>query len=644
MFAIADEIESKLETLCDHCPEPHHNFHWDYSIAEVSSFTFGDPSFPLTSMFSTYPSSLPSSSSSSSAYNAPIYHQIPSFAQHSSSSTKLHAALLAKAAEDRCAALDLIARSYPDILKRDYEHIMRLSFLVDKIRRLVETAVASISRTKEEAGTLTTNLMKRITFHVKVALKGLQESYESGFVAPFVEVGRRSLKPLTSKIHEIASQLERTVKQLKFASPTDSVARKVLYHMADNQLSGKLETAIQVMDNFTKVYQAFQNSAPMLEQLEGFRVYHLPQGQASPLLKSHTPEGRYDIHLVPYALLARVQQKDLSRFYKGITENTARLIEHVMALKVTLKEVYQDSHFNETGFEAARIGFIMKSSEIEHYEALFQKEIVEEIQQQLVNRSNHLIRLNASLDSTAGKLQNSLTDLTYLLRTRFSESNSGLIAFAQLSQQYLKDPEMKRSELFSLENDKSVRASLSVLSEIFHEAKSTGSKRIASLSLELNSFMEKTWQAMLNDSLLRNFYTNIYNDVNDMLSRPQQSQLKRILLEMLTGLYGQDVLKRLQLQLQQQQQQQQQQTRHYHQQNSLLLGELYAFLNADLPTLSPEHKKVESSEVFARLVDSTDIIKLLAGNDADLFQAFRHFRESVASTQASCQRDDQSLR
>lgn len=637
MFVIADEMESKLEKLCDHCPEPYHNFHWDYSTAEASSLTFGNPSFPLTSTFSAYPSSLPSS-----AYNSPIYHQIPSFAQHTSSSTKLHAALLNKVAEDRCAALDLIAKSYPDILKRDYEHIMRLSFLVDKVRRLVESAVVSISRTKEEAGILTTNLMKRITFHVKVALKGLQESYDSGFVAPFVEVGRRSLRPLTSKIYEIASQLERTVKQLKFASPTDSVARKVLYHMADNQLSGKLETAIQVMDNFTKVYQAFQNSAPMLEQLEGFRVYHLPQGKASPLLKSHTPEGRYDIHLVPYALLARVQQKDLSRFYKGITENTARLIEHVMALKVTLKDVYQDSHFNETGFEAARIGFIMKSSEIEHYEALFEKEIVEEIRQQLVNRSNHLIRLNVSLDSTAGKLQNSLTDLNYLLRTRFSESNSGLIAFAQLSQQYLKDPEMKRSELFSLENEKSVRASLSVLSEIFHEAKSAGSKRIASLSSELNSLMEKSWQAMLNDSLLRNFYTNIYNDINDMLSRPQQSQLKRILLEMLTGLYGQDVLKRLQLQLQQQQQQQQ--TRHYHQQNSLLLGELYAFLNADLPTLSPEHKKAESSEIFARLVESTDIVKLLAGNDADLFQAFRHFRESVASTQASCQRDDQSLR
>ena len=38
---------------------------------------------------------------------------------------------------------------------------------------------------------------------------------------------------------------------------------QVLYFIADNQLSGKLETAIQSLDNLTKVYNAFVNAKPV---------------------------------------------------------------------------------------------------------------------------------------------------------------------------------------------------------------------------------------------------------------------------------------------------------------------------------------------------------------------------------------------
>jgi len=56
--------------------------------------------------------------------------------------------------------------------------------------------------------------------------------------------------------HETVANVERTIKQLLFTAASENVARKVLYYMADAQLSGKLETAIQALDNITKVYNS----------------------------------------------------------------------------------------------------------------------------------------------------------------------------------------------------------------------------------------------------------------------------------------------------------------------------------------------------------------------------------------------------
>jgi len=64
----------------------------------------------------------------------------------------------------------------------------------------------------------------------------------------------------------------------------------VLYYVADNQLSGRLETAIQALDNVTKTYYSFVNAEP--------------RTSSSPAI---TPTGRYDAHLVPYGVLQQAQ-------------------------------------------------------------------------------------------------------------------------------------------------------------------------------------------------------------------------------------------------------------------------------------------------------------------------------------------------
>ena len=85
--------------------------------------------------------------------------------------------------------------------------------------------------------------------------------------------------------------------------------------MADAQLSGKLETAIQALDNITKVYYSFLNAEPMSPDVT---------------LNSDT---RYDLHLVPYKVMTSVHDA-MKRNYVGLSENIAGIIENILALKV----------------------------------------------------------------------------------------------------------------------------------------------------------------------------------------------------------------------------------------------------------------------------------------------------------------------
>jgi len=119
---------------------------------------------------------------------------------------------------------------------------------------------------------------------------------------------------------------------------------QVLYYVADNQLSAKLETAIQALDNITKTYYSFVNAEP--------------RSSSRPI----SPARRYDAHLVPYGVLQQAQPA-LRSCYDGVSENVAGLIEHILALKATLKEVYERNTVNQTTFELTCRSFVYRTQQ-----------------------------------------------------------------------------------------------------------------------------------------------------------------------------------------------------------------------------------------------------------------------------------------
>jgi len=120
---------------------------------------------------------------------------------------------------------------------------------------------------------------------------------------------------------------------------------QVLYYMADNRLSGKLETAIQALDNITKTYYRFVNAEPL--------------ARTSPA----TPARRYDAHLVPYDVLERAEPA-LRSCYDGISENVAGVIEDILALKAIIKDVYDENTVNQSTFEQTCHSFVFRTQQV----------------------------------------------------------------------------------------------------------------------------------------------------------------------------------------------------------------------------------------------------------------------------------------
>jgi len=127
--------------------------------------------------------------------------------------------------------------------------------------------------------------------------------------------------------------------------------------MADNQLSGKLETAIQSLDNLTKVYHAFDNAKPV---------------PGSPAV---TPGHRYDNDLVPTSVLD-LRQAALKQHYAGISENIAGLIENILALKTAVKDVFlsttSTTSSNDTAFVMSRRAYVRRMLNVRRSTHLFQ--------------------------------------------------------------------------------------------------------------------------------------------------------------------------------------------------------------------------------------------------------------------------------
>lgn len=513
---------------------------------------------------------------------------------------------LAEIAGDRCVAANAAARTSRDISRRDNEQITELSNALGEVGDRMRMLQDNFQKVGGDLNASLNAIQLRLGFHVFIGLGGLRRSFVGGFADRFDLVRERSLTPLVDGHYETVSQLERTVKQLTFTSTTETVARKVLYFMTDNQLSGKLETAIQALDNLTRVYQSFLNSEP---------------GSAGQAI---TPDGRYDIHLLPFGLLSKCQVA-LKTYYVGISENIAKLIETILSLKSVLKDVYQSNTVNETLFAESRQNFVHHTLQIRHFASLFQRDIVQRSLDQLDARINELTDLNRTLSAESLAFTESAASLANVATTSYSEAYNNVLAFSRLAQQFLHDTDIHKSSLTNQNTDAFIQSS-ALLSLV--DALNTVLSQKARLRRLWDALADTTmavWRRFLNEELLGNFYSSLYNDVTDMMNNPQRAEQFRSIFfhASMLGLVGTGPRRA----------------------GDYAPIDFYTLLNADVPITIYDTKMSQLAEEFRDYRDQTDGEQVVGSTRIDrLVRAFNELKKNLAELQTQCQVNEDLIR
>jgi len=420
--------------------------------------------------------------------------------------------------------------------------------------------------------------------------------FVDGFASHFATLWDQTLIPLVSDSYSVISQLERNVKQLMFTSTTETVARKVIFFITDNQLSGKLEIAIQALHNLTKVYYSFLNVAPI-----------------APIPRGITPDSRYDLQLMPYAILTK-DQETMKKYYTVISENIAGLIEHILSLKVILKEVHQSNSLNESSFDESRGQYLQRTRLIDKYASLFHTDIVLKSVDILDTKISDLRTLNASLASECATTLANIVAQESLASSVRADTDKNLVEFNRLAQDYLRHLHVDKSSLSTPSVDQRSRQAFAATAHSLGELQSNADV-LRHNWMSLETVVKSVWRRILQEDLLKNFYLSLYNDVTNLVNNPQRADIFTTIFTHVTmrspGAWtaSGDVTS---------------------------AHDYFALMNADVPVLNVEGKLSDVTDEFYRFTQQTDAVAVLAGKDWRLSEAFSVFKKNLDTFQSQC--------
>lgn len=384
----------------------------------------------------------------------------------------------------------------------------------------------------------------------------------------------------------------------RFPSCAHRPCSQVLFYVADNMLSAKLETAIQALDNVTKVYFGFVQAEPL--------------SSAPPV----TPDGRYDVHLVPDAILTHAHDA-LNLSYNGISQNVAGLIEYILALKAVLKGVYTRNEVNETTFDAICKNFVYRTQQVRRFTSLFQSQVVHRSLDFIDARTDRIRQLNSTLLARRQQLDAQLHRHLRHLDTTYAHAHSDLRAFVQLASQFANQPpggggdDVSKLSLAEHAISDVTRAAVTSLATSSEQLRA-GAEDVRSAWRALRETVADIWRTIIDEDLLRNFYMNLYSDVTDVATQPSRIESLRALLV------------------------------HFRLTVPSELGryapkDLLAVFNADVPLVDVGVKLAEIDDEFRRLERQTDAEVVVGRRDRSLAVAYRALADNMVDFYAECE-------
>ena len=356
---------------------------------------------------------------------------------------------------------------------------------------------------------------------------------------------------------------------------SDAAVRKVLYMVADNELSAIVELASRAVDNMTSVHYAYLNADPLL------RV-------------TVTPNKRYDSALVPYRLISHDTVRQ-TRYYNQISENLVGYIQQATALKGVLSNVFMSNRLNESLYRSSIDLFAQHSQDFNYYTRTFRKEIVQKSADLIDDKIEAFRKLNSTMLLGRATSADAISSIKRVLHRHTTTIREEFGLVSRSGKRRKLAPRLAQSirtthvmpALYDLVTD--LKWHCLRVSDVWRRMFATG---------------RALWASMLDEEILRNFYFELHKDAADMLRNRSNTQFYLGMFLHETMLDVPDY--RL---------------------SGLSLTDVVARLNADLATTEKERQFAELAQLEASTLDAArDAATGLMANVYVLHRALKDLR------------------
>ena len=358
---------------------------------------------------------------------------------------------------------------------------------------------AATHEVKRDISLLLSDLTPRVFFHSNVALASMLRVFNNGFATAWDNLEQFAIKPLLAGTQEMISLFNKTTESLRSPSVSDSL-KSSLHLILQNTLSSHMELAVYVLENLTRVHETFLNAEPMV----GYAAV--------------TRAKKYDHLLIPSRTISQNPGRQKA-IYDALTFSITNYIEDIVSLQHLAREYLQTGSSlsgsnTRDNVVSIRIRQYLASHlrDIQNHAAIFRNVIVMNAKKSLEERVNAFVSKNVSLSANGDAfvselhvVDNAAVEVYTLLKNNFTQLIRDL--------QELADKGDKKVSVMELITAIDVRRSLLKLRMLTWSLE-RDYQTLLRRGRSFRNTLVLTWDAILNEELLRNFYFQIYKDVS----------------------------------------------------------------------------------------------------------------------------------
>ena len=477
--------------------------------------------------------------------------------------------LLARETAERTVAA--LRAKNTDLIVAVSQALEEVSFALERVDGQLDDAVVFLQGLAED-------IRPRITFHQTRALKGVKYITQHNFIKGWEVMNERTLDHVTTEFYETVSAFDRTIAQLQQTPEEEVTIRRIIFYMMDRDLSSRLEIAIRAVDNLTKAYYAYLNAEPLLE-------YVL------------TPDGRYDLSLIPGEVLAHNTRKQ-REYYNKMSEHLTGYIDSILGLQFVLKEYHRNKAFNESAYQDCKQSFIFHAKQVNFYKSLFEQRIIHRSKDLVELKVEQFDRIKSRFYSVLDDLRAILQPLQRRLREQYEVLQADLVLFSQMAKTFLNSDSVSKRQLASMAHSKRTFGMVSSLKVLFSDLRAQGGS-LSSWWERLQQHYTDIWRNFLKETSVRKFYQKLKEDVVEMVKNPERREFfldifadARMLHTTVEAL------------------------------NLTSVKNLTRMLNADLPDIGFKHKENDIIMQFNRIEERATLVDVLGNTDSRFLTAF----------------------